>query len=42
MHLRDLTQFLTELKDNNTRPWFVMNKPATTSCGPSSWTCWPN
>jgi uncharacterized protein (TIGR02453 family) len=27
MHLRDLTQFLTELKDNNTRPWFIMNKP---------------
>jgi uncharacterized protein (TIGR02453 family) len=27
MHLRDLTQFLTELKDNNTRPWFLWNKP---------------
>lgn len=27
MHLRDLTQFLTELADNNTRPWFIMNKP---------------
>ena len=27
MHLRDLTQFLTELSSNNNRPWFVMNKP---------------
>ena len=27
MHLRDLTQFLTELKENNNRPWFIMNKP---------------
>ena len=27
MHLRDLTQFLKELKDNNNRPWFIMNKP---------------
>ncbi|WP_426195502.1 DUF2461 domain-containing protein [Massilia sp. DWR3-1-1] len=27
MHLRDLTQFLSELKDNNNRPWFIMNKP---------------
>ncbi|HEU4777712.1 MAG TPA: DUF2461 domain-containing protein [Telluria sp.] len=27
MHLRDLTQFLKELEDNNNRPWFVMNKP---------------
>ncbi|MES2015366.1 MAG: DUF2461 domain-containing protein [Pseudomonadota bacterium] len=27
MHLRDLTQFLTELGENNTRPWFIMNKP---------------
>jgi uncharacterized protein (TIGR02453 family) len=27
MHLRDLTQFLTEIKDNNTRPWFLWNKP---------------
>jgi len=27
MHLRDLTQYLTELKDNNSRPWFIMNKP---------------
>ncbi len=27
MHLRDLTQFLTELEDNNNRPWFIMNKP---------------
>ena len=27
MHLRDLTQFLSELKENNTRPWFIMNKP---------------
>ena len=27
MHLRDLTQFLTELASNNNRPWFIMNKP---------------
>ncbi|HAT31760.1 MAG TPA: TIGR02453 family protein [Janthinobacterium sp.] len=27
MHLRDLTQFLKELGENNNRPWFVMNKP---------------
>jgi uncharacterized protein (TIGR02453 family) len=28
MHLRDLTQFLSRAKlDNNTRPWFIMNKP---------------
>lgn len=27
MHLRDLTQYLSELKDNNNRPWFIMNKP---------------
>jgi uncharacterized protein (TIGR02453 family) len=27
MHLRDLTQFLTELKENNNRPWFLWNKP---------------
>ncbi|WP_020653795.1 DUF2461 domain-containing protein [Massilia niastensis] len=27
MHLRDLKQFLTELSDNNNRPWFIMNKP---------------
>lgn len=27
MHLRDLTQFLAELADNNQRAWFVMNKP---------------
>jgi uncharacterized protein (TIGR02453 family) len=27
MHLRDLTQFLTELSDNNNRPWFIHNKP---------------
>ena len=27
MHLRDLTQYLTELADNNNRPWFIMNKP---------------
>jgi uncharacterized protein (TIGR02453 family) len=27
MHLRDLTQFLGELSENNTRPWFIMNKP---------------
>lgn len=27
MHLRDLTQYLAELKENNNRPWFIMNKP---------------
>ncbi len=27
MHLRDLTQFLAELAENNNRAWFVMNKP---------------
>jgi uncharacterized protein (TIGR02453 family) len=27
MHLRDLTQYLTELTDNNNRPWFLWNKP---------------
>lgn len=27
MHLKDLTQFLAELKENNNRAWFVMNKP---------------
>jgi len=27
MHLHDLTQFLTELNDNNNRPWFLWNKP---------------
>ena len=27
MHLRDLTQFLGELGENNNRPWFIMNKP---------------
>ncbi len=27
MHIRDLTQFLAELSENNNRPWFVMNKP---------------
>ena len=27
MHVRDLTQFLAELSENNNRPWFVMNKP---------------
>ena len=27
MHLRDLTQFLNELNENNNRPWFIMNKP---------------
>ena len=27
MHLRDLSQFLSELAENNNRPWFVMNKP---------------
>lgn len=27
MHLKELTQFLAELRDNNNRAWFVMNKP---------------
>lgn len=27
MHVRDLTQFLGELSENNNRAWFVMNKP---------------
>ena len=27
MHLRDLTQFLKEIGENNNRPWFIMNKP---------------
>lgn len=27
MHLRDLTQFLSELEQNNNRAWFVMNRP---------------
>ena len=27
MHLRDLTQYLTELGASNNRPWFIMNKP---------------
>lgn len=27
MHLRDLTQFLHELEQNNNRAWFVMNRP---------------
>ncbi|HEU4851590.1 MAG TPA: DUF2461 domain-containing protein [Telluria sp.] len=27
MHLRDLTQYLNELSENNNRPWFIMNKP---------------
>ncbi len=27
MHLRDLTQYLRELSENNNRAWFVMNKP---------------
>lgn len=27
MHIRDLTQYLAELKENNNRAWFVMNKP---------------
>lgn len=27
MHVRDLSQFLKELSENNNRPWFVMNKP---------------
>jgi uncharacterized protein (TIGR02453 family) len=27
MHLHDLTQFLSELSENNNRPWFLWNKP---------------
>ena len=27
MHLRDLKHFLSELTENNNRPWFIMNKP---------------
>lgn len=27
MHIRDLTQFLAELSENNNRAWFVMNNP---------------
>ena len=27
MHLHDLTRFLSELSENNNRPWFIMNKP---------------
>jgi uncharacterized protein (TIGR02453 family) len=27
MHIRDLTQFLAELAENNNRAWFAMNKP---------------
>jgi uncharacterized protein (TIGR02453 family) len=27
MHLLDLTRFLSELSENNNRPWFIMNKP---------------
>ena len=27
MHIRDLTQFIAELSENNNRAWFVMNKP---------------
>jgi uncharacterized protein (TIGR02453 family) len=27
MHIVDLTRFLAELKENNNRAWFVMNKP---------------
>jgi uncharacterized protein (TIGR02453 family) len=27
MHVRDLTQYLSELSENNNRAWFVMNKP---------------
>ena len=27
MHLKDLTQYLSELSENNNRAWFVMNKP---------------
>ena len=27
MHVRDLTQYLAELSENNNRAWFVMNKP---------------
>ena len=27
MHIRDLTQYLAELSENNNRAWFVMNQP---------------
>lgn len=27
MHLHDLTRFLSELSENNNRPWFLWNKP---------------
>jgi uncharacterized protein (TIGR02453 family) len=27
MRIRDLTQYLAELSENNNRVWFVMNKP---------------
>ncbi|TFW29741.1 DUF2461 domain-containing protein [Massilia horti] len=27
MHLHDLTRFLSELNENNNRPWFLWNKP---------------
>jgi uncharacterized protein (TIGR02453 family) len=27
IHIRDLTQFLAELAENNNRAWFVMNQP---------------
>lgn len=27
MHIQDLTNYLSELTDNNNRAWFVMNKP---------------
>ena len=27
MHVRDLTNYLAELSENNNRAWFVMNKP---------------
>ncbi len=27
MHIKDLTQYLAELTENNNRAWFVMNKP---------------
>jgi uncharacterized protein (TIGR02453 family) len=27
MHLRDLNGYLSELAENNNRPWFIMNKP---------------
>jgi uncharacterized protein (TIGR02453 family) len=27
MHLRELTHFLSELSENNNRPWFIWNKP---------------